>query len=141
MSCEMSKSFTFDELKANLQILSSPELKEAFSNLKFAEVKEYFIAGVKKYVDIKGTASRKEFWQFYLAYLVLCLIPIVNLLCWWIFLLPFLCISVRRLHDVGKSGVLMLWALIPFVGGLIPLILCMGKSVQDGGCDCGCEQK
>jgi len=38
-------------------------------------------------------------------------------------LVPSLAIVVRRLHDTGKSWVWMLLALIPFVGGIILIVL------------------
>ena len=43
-------------------------------------------------------------------------------------LLPFLAAHVRRLHDIGKSGWLLLLYLVCGVGGLIPLLMC----IQDG---------
>lgn len=38
-------------------------------------------------------------------------------------LIPALAVGVRRLHDVGKSGWMMLVGLIPFVGGIWLLVL------------------
>lgn len=38
-------------------------------------------------------------------------------------LVPSLAVSVRRLHDVGKSGWFLLIALIPLVGGIWLLVL------------------
>ena len=37
-------------------------------------------------------------------------------------LLPNLAISVRRLHDIDRSGWWILIALIPFIGGIVLLI-------------------
>ena len=36
--------------------------------------------------------------------------------------LPLLAVSVRRLHDLGKSGWMMLVMYIPFVGGILLLV-------------------
>lgn len=36
--------------------------------------------------------------------------------------LPLLAVSVRRLHDLGKSGWMMLIMFIPFVGGILLLV-------------------
>ena len=36
--------------------------------------------------------------------------------------LPLLAVSVRRLHDLGKSGWMMLVMFIPFVGGILLLV-------------------
>ena len=43
-------------------------------------------------------------------------------------LLPMLSAAVRRLHDVGKSGVYMFIAFIPLIGGLIMLYFLCKKS-------------
>lgn len=40
-------------------------------------------------------------------------------------LIPSLAVMARRLHDVGKSGHMMWLFLVCFVGGLIPLIMCI----------------
>lgn len=47
------------------------------------------------------------------------------LLALWVlaFIVPSLALTVRRLHDVNMSGWMILLGLIPFVGGLILLIL------------------
>jgi len=37
--------------------------------------------------------------------------------------LPSLAVTVRRLHDQGKSGWLILLVLIPYIGGLIMLVM------------------
>jgi uncharacterized membrane protein YhaH (DUF805 family) len=37
-------------------------------------------------------------------------------------LLPGIAVGVRRLHDIGKSGVLLLLALIPCIGAIILII-------------------
>jgi len=37
-------------------------------------------------------------------------------------LVPGLAVAVRRLHDIGKSGWMLLIGLIPIVGGIILLI-------------------
>lgn len=98
----------------------------------------------KNYANFKGRARRSEYWWFlvfnslvviflnlivqpiaasnpesmfmlglvlllYLAYLVGMIIP-----CW--------AVTVRRLHDIGKSGWWWFLALIPIVGGLVLLV-------------------
>ncbi len=40
--------------------------------------------------------------------------------------IPLLAAMVRRLHDVGKSGKNLLWYLACVIGGLIPVIMCIG---------------
>ena len=36
-------------------------------------------------------------------------------------MLPFLCVTVRRLHDTGRSGWWILLYLVPFIGWLVLL--------------------
>lgn len=38
--------------------------------------------------------------------------------------IPSLAVTARRLHDIGQSGWLLLISLLPYLGGLILLILC-----------------
>jgi len=42
--------------------------------------------------------------------------------------LPGLALSVRRLHDIGKSGWTMLLPFIPFIGGIILLLFLVRDS-------------
>ena len=92
---------------------------------------------LRKYVDVNGRGSRSEFWYFQLFLVVLTIISgsvdsavfgselgetgIVSNVVTLGTLLPSLCVTVRRLHDVNKSGWWMLIALTCI--GLIPLII------------------
>ncbi|MGN0903490.1 MAG: DUF805 domain-containing protein [Succinivibrio sp.] len=71
------------------------------------------------YFNFKGRASRKIFWNTILAYIligiavsIISLIPILGALIYLVWtlgtLIPMLAIQVRRLHDVNKSGLLLL---------------------------------
>ena len=69
-----------------------------------------------KYANFNGRASRSEFWFFYLflliSYAILISFVAVSLyLFMWLFgifafamIIPSLAVTVRRLHDVNKSG-------------------------------------
>lgn len=48
-------------------------------------------------------------------------------------LVPNLAVTVRRLHDTGRSGWFILLGLIPFVGGIILLVLTVIESKPEGG--------
>ena len=91
----------------------------------------------RKYVDGNGRASRSEFWYFQLFLFILYTISqwidsavfgtglgetgIVYMVVALGTLLPAICATVRRLHDVNKSG---WWILIIFTCiGIIPLII------------------
>ncbi len=80
---------------------------------------------LNKYATFSGSASRSEFWWFFLFQLLVSLIAsavndkvggLVNLA----LLLPALAVGARRLHDIGKSG---WWQLLMLTGiGLFVLI-------------------
>ena len=80
----------------------------------------------RKYVDWNGRALRSEYWYFYL-FVILGVIAtsildaatglfIFTGLFYLAILLPMLFVTVRRLHDVGRSGWWMLISLIPLAG-------------------------
>ena len=92
----------------------------------------------KKYLHAQGRARRKEYWFFQLFYylflILLYMIPAllfdaVGLALAFILgfvlltLAPSISLTVRRLHDVGASGAIYLVKFIPYVGGLIVLII------------------
>jgi len=43
-------------------------------------------------------------------------------------LLPTISVTVRRLHDTGRSGWNYLWYFLPVLGGLVMLFLLVGES-------------
>ena len=93
----------------------------------------------KKYICFDGRAGRFEFWGFELIVLivdiVLGLFGEVGAVLQGIFslaiLLPALGVTARRLHDVGKSGWLQLLELIPIVGSIIVLVLCIPEGQKE----------
>ena len=87
----------------------------------------------QKYICFEGRSSRKEYWTFALTFIVinaiLKIIPgigdiLAGLLCLAV-LLPGIGLGIRRMHDIGKSGWFVLINLIPIVGSIIFLILCL----------------
>jgi uncharacterized membrane protein YhaH (DUF805 family) len=87
-----------------------------------------------KYADFKGRASRSEFWWFVLFN------AIVNLVAGALsnnlgnvaliaLLLPYLAVSVRRLHDIGKKWYWILLGLIPILGQLVLVYFYVQKSM------------
>lgn len=93
---------------------------------------EYFIDAVKRYVDFSGRARRKEYWMYMLFYFIfgvavsivatIIRVPLLASLYSLALFLPSLGVSVRRLHDLGKSGWWFLLGFVPLVGGIILLI-------------------
>ena len=94
---------------------------------------KWYLKVLNKYSDFNGRASKSEFWifNFYnFIFIILSIIldnlfeitiddlgfgPIYILYILTLFT-PNLAVNVRRLHDVGKSGWLILISLIPIVG-------------------------
>jgi len=99
---------------------------------------------VDKYVTFSGRATRSEYWYFFLFYyfLTFCLsfivgfsqsdhaLAVIGLLCLPI-LLPSLAVTVRRLHDTGRSGWWFFISFVPYIGGIALLIFLCQKSDED----------
>lgn len=96
---------------------------------------EFFIEALRKYFVIKGRATRQEYWMFVLFNTIFSIalilidkllgvssLPLIFLTFSLWTLIPSFTISVRRLHDINKSGTLLLIGLIPLIGGLILLV-------------------
>jgi uncharacterized membrane protein YhaH (DUF805 family) len=88
---------------------------------------KWYLEVLKKYAVFSGRASRKEFWMFVLFNLIITAVlgfvegllglPVaIHNLYGLAVLVPTIAVSVRRLHDTGKSGKWFLLALIPIVG-------------------------
>lgn len=100
----------------------------------------------ENYANFSGRARRNEYWYFTLTNFLITMIFYIPLLAtgslsdtnepgafFWLFygllmlysfatLIPTLAVSVRRLHDIGKSGWYYLIGIIPIVGPIILLI-------------------
>lgn len=109
----------------------------------------YFRRCMSKYVDGYGRARRREYWYFVLFRALIVAVPIliggvvsgvwsepgddaspVGLgfmilggLAYLGTILPALCAMIRRFHDVGLSGWLVLLNAIPYLGPLITLVI------------------
>ncbi len=99
---------------------------------------------LSKYVTLRGRAARPEFWWFALFVvaggMLLELVdrvllpgdarflsPLFSLAT----LLPMISVSVRRLHDIGRTGWWVFLHLIPLIGFLVMLYFYLLKG--DGG--------
>ena len=109
---------------------------------------EWYIKVLKQFSDFKTRARRKEYWMFTLFSILIS--GILNLIDTnlgtefnngiglfggiysLLILVPSLAVGVRRLHDVGKSGWMLLVALIPLIGAIWLLILfCKDSQLQE----------
>ena len=100
----------------------------------------WYLKVLKQYADFSGRARRKEYWMFALFNMIFAIVAMIldNVLgiamegigygpLYGLYalamLIPGLAVAVRRLHDVGKSGWMILIALIPLIGAIWLLVL------------------
>ena len=89
-------------------------------------------AALTNYVNFSGRALRSEYWFFFLFVIVVHVVLLIvehvtgigmlSIIFGLAVLLPGLAVSVRRLHDLDKSGWFVLIGLIPIVGAIIVLV-------------------
>jgi uncharacterized membrane protein YhaH (DUF805 family) len=96
---------------------------------------EWYLKVLKNYVNFRGRARRKEYWMFFLfniiAALILMILDFFVLGTYGVLyglyllavILPSLAVTIRRLHDLGKSGWWIFISLIPVIGGIWLLVL------------------
>ena len=91
-----------------------------------------YIVVLKKYSDFESKSSRKEYWMFVLFNIIFSSIatlvsPKLSMLYSLFIFIPALAVTVRRLHDVGKSGWMIFITFIPLIGVFWLLILLFRK--------------
>jgi uncharacterized membrane protein YhaH (DUF805 family) len=104
----------------------------------------------RRYAEFSGRSRRREYWSFFLFYLLVMIalnllfgrheavyqpglafastglyggVGVVAGLFGLVNLIPSLAVAVRRLHDQDRTGWLLLLAFIPFLGGFALLVL------------------
>ncbi len=99
----------------------------------------YYLDVLKKYAVFSGRAARKEYWMFVLFNIVISVVLSIidrfigtstlllgSGLLSGIYSLAILCpgiaVSMRRLHDIGKSGWWVLIGLVPLVGAIVLIV-------------------
>lgn len=112
---------------------------------------EWMILPLKRYAQFAGRSRRKEYWLYFLFFVLGAFVAAIvdSLLGYghstsqvtansafynyssngpvgviWLVVnfVPLLAVSVRRLHDIDKSGWWLLISLIPFVGSIVLLV-------------------
>ncbi len=106
----------------------------------------YMLMPLKRYADFSGRSRRKEYWMFMLgviiASIVLSLLFLggvdfstgtlnsgfgIGIAAILIFSLaifiPALAVQVRRFHDQDKSGWFVLLNFVPYIGGIVVLVM------------------
>lgn len=99
----------------------------------------WYLDVLKKYAVCNGRARRKEYWMFVLFNAIITFIlgfmegiiggpGIVANIYALAVLFPSLAVSVRRLHDTGRSGWWLLISLVPLVGAIVLLVFMVQDS-------------
>ncbi len=103
---------------------------------------EWYTMVWKKYAQFDGRSRRKEYWIFALFNAIVSIVVYAAMLAAFAAgqryigmilavvcivyglagLIPGIAVSIRRLHDTNKRGWWLLFALVPFVGGLVLLV-------------------
>ena len=89
---------------------------------------------LERYAQFQGRARRAEYWWFTLATVIVAIVfavlasissifSILYLIYILAVLVPSIAVTIRRLHDTDKSGWWILIGLVPFVGGIILIVL------------------
>ena len=113
---EKVKNF-FAEMQAHANDQKGPEPVDFVKAIKL-----FFLYAL----NFKGRSSRSEYWWGFLFNSLLSsalnLVPLVGGLLSLVLVVPGLALTVRRLHDIGKSGWFYLMLLIPLAGPIIFLV-------------------
>jgi len=110
---------------------------------------EWYLKVLRNYAVFNGRARRREYWFFVLFNVVISIVlsildgitgtlseehglGLLSGLYMLAVLLPSLAVGVRRLHDIGRSGWLLLIGIVPIVGTIALLILaCLDSQPGD----------
>lgn len=93
---------------------------------------DYFLLTLKRYADFNGRSRRKEYWMFTLFIIIFYIVGIIltqfsimigvtlTIIFLIAMIIPSFAVSVRRMHDVGKSGWFVLIPIYNFILTLTP---------------------
>lgn len=99
----------------------------------------HYLDAMRRYFDFQGKATRSQYWFYNLVLIGVVLVasfidvamddgaslepePILSSIVVLAHVIPSLAISVRRLHDIQKSGWWLLLLLAPVIGSIILLV-------------------
>ena len=100
---------------------------------------EWYLKVVRdNYANFNGRASRQEYWMFFLFNMIFAIVMIgidiilglgfLNVIYSLVVMIPGMAVNIRRLHDIGKSGWMVLIVLIPCIGAFWLLYLMVQDS-------------
>ena len=109
----------------------------------------WFIEALKKYAVFSGRSRRKEYWYFMLFFLLIGIvlsfidsvistdaefladIGLLNGILSLALFLPSIAVTVRRLHDIGRTGWWWLIGFIPIIGTIVLLVFAVQDSMSE----------
>lgn len=94
----------------------------------------WYLKVLKQYADFNGRARRQEYWMFVVFNIVIGIVAgaldaaigtwgAISGIYGLAMFIPGLAVGVRRLHDIGKSGLMLLVVFIPVIGVIWLIIL------------------
>jgi len=102
---------------------------------------EWYLAVLKNYAGFTGRARRQEYWMFLLFNMIIAVVlgfieglfgspGILGAIYSLAVLVPSIAVSMRRLHDTGRSGLWLLIGFVPVLGAIVLLIFFIQDSMQ-----------
>ena len=102
-----------------------------------------YLEVLQKFTKFDGRAGRREFWTFSICNIAIygvlgvfssipflgAIFRIISVIFLLVILVPNLAVAARRLHDTGRSALLLFLGLIPFAGIIIILGLCIPEGI------------
>ncbi len=105
----------------------------------------WYLKVLKKYAVFNGRSRRKEYWLFFLFNILISIVlsildritgnfnaqigmGLLGGIYFLAILIPGIAVTIRRLHDTGRSGWWWLIALIPLIGVIVLLIFMVQDS-------------
>ncbi len=94
----------------------------------------WFTLALKRSFEISGRSRRREYWIYHLVWAIaLALVSVMMASGSKAFLgllviaglIPAITVTIRRLHDINRSGWWILVTFLPVIGGLVLLIMAL----------------
>ncbi|MES2192321.1 MAG: DUF805 domain-containing protein [Pseudomonadota bacterium] len=93
---------------------------------------QWYLSVMKQYANFNGRARRKEYWMFFLIYILIIVVAtiidsvaelpgVVSGIVALVHIIPSLSAGVRRMHDTGRSGWAILIFLVPIAGPFLAI--------------------
>ena len=114
------------------------KLQEIYADIKMEDINLFNAIKIcfQKFFIFTNRASRSEYWWFILFYTIFATIPtfvpnenvvVFGYIMSLLLFIPGIAVTVRRLHDINKSGWFIFISLIPFLGSIIILVMTIDK--------------